>query len=113
MFKRIKDIASSAMSNRLKYILLICILGGVFIFYYRHSSDTGFNRWKTSFRLAILGASVLVGLIPASASAKDSSNSVDAFSSSQPSRSRPGEKSGLFGRQSKFPDYKEYQNGHK
>lgn len=52
-----------------KYIVFISILSGIFFVIYRQSNEKGLRKLWISFKIAILIASVLAGLIPANTEA--------------------------------------------
>jgi len=60
----------------LKYILFLSILSSLFILVYRQSDKKGFRKWWISFRMAILIAATLAGLIPYNAEATDNTNAI-------------------------------------
>lgn len=56
----------------LKYRIFLSILGSIFIILYYNSENKGLCRWWTCFRMAVVIASILAGLIPNSADAIES-----------------------------------------
>jgi len=48
----------------LRYIIFLSILSGIFLVIYRQSDKKGFRRWWMSFKMAVIIAASLAGLIP-------------------------------------------------
>nr|YP_010472373.1 hypothetical protein N4L43_pgp136 [Pleurosigma intermedium]UVG41984.1 hypothetical protein [Pleurosigma intermedium] len=47
----------------LRYIIFLSILSGIFILIYRKSDKKGFRRWLISFKMGVVIAAILAGLI--------------------------------------------------
>ena len=53
----------------LKYIVFLSILTGIFFLIYRQSDQKGLRKLWISFKIAVLVAAIIAGLIPANTKA--------------------------------------------